>query len=389
MPALNKIAKHNDIISGLIERIRTAESAIESAYLKKGTEPWIIAYSGGKDSTLLLQLVWEMLVKIPQENRKRKIYVIANDTLVESPLVIKHLSNTLVAIEKSALKQNLPFEFKITKPNVDQTFWVNVIGRGYIPPTRNFRWCTDRMKILPTNRLMKNLIANHKAVILLIGTRKSESISRKRNMDRHGVSSRKMNPHSTIEGCYVFTPIADIQNDDVWITLMQRPPPWGGTHRDLITLYRNAKGGECPLVMSKDDAPSCGTGSPRFGCWTCTVVQKDSSLEGLIDSGYGDTDIFSQLFDFRERLIELREDKKNRQSVRRNGSTKYRPNGNLVMGPFTLDVRKKILDELLMLQKNIDQRLISESEIDIIKDIWRRDKIAEDCRTALVDEISH
>ena len=389
MPALNKIAKHNDIISGLIERIRTAESAIESAYLKKSTEPWVIAYSGGKDSTLLLQLVWEMLVKIPEEDRKRKIYVIANDTLVESPLVIKHLSNTLVAIEKSALKQNLPFEFKITKPNVDQTFWVNVIGRGYIPPTRNFRWCTDRMKILPTNRLMKNLITNHKAVILLIGTRKSESISRKRNMDKHGVSSQRMNPHSTIEGCYVFTPIADIQNDDVWITLMQRPPPWGGTHRDLITLYRNAKGGECPLVMSKDDAPSCGTGSPRFGCWTCTVVQKDSSLEGLIDSGYGDTDIFSQLFDFRERLIELREDKKNRQSVRRNGSTKYRPNGNLVMGPFTLDVRKKILDELLMLQKNIDQRLISESEIDIIIDIWRRDKVAEDCRTALVDEISH
>ena len=389
MPALNKIAKHNDIISGLIERIRTAENAIESAYLKKGAEPWVIAYSGGKDSTLLLQLVWEMLVKIPEEERKRKVYVIANDTLVESPLVIKHLSNTFVAIEKSALKQNLPFEFKITKPNVDQTFWVNVIGRGYIPPTRNFRWCTDRMKILPTNRLIKNLIANHKAVILLIGTRKSESISRKRNMDRHGVSSRKMNPHSTIEGCYVFTPIADIQNDDVWITLMQRPPPWGGTHRDLITLYRNAKGGECPLVMSKDDAPSCGTGSPRFGCWTCTVIQKDSSLEGLIDSGYGDTDIFSQLFDFRERLIELREDKKNRQSVRRNGSTKYRPNGNLVMGPFTLDIRKKILDELLVLQKNIDQRLISESEIDIIRDIWRRDKIAEDCRTALVDGISH
>ena len=32
--------------------------SITTEYRKKHSDPWIVAYSGGKDSTLLLQLVW-------------------------------------------------------------------------------------------------------------------------------------------------------------------------------------------------------------------------------------------------------------------------------------------------------------------------------------------
>ena len=285
MTASATIAASVETLSSRLEAVRRT---IHREYMKANRYPWVVAYSGGKDSTLLLQLVWEVVAALDPKERVREVLVVGNDTLVESPLVIRHLRDSLAAIAKAAEREELPLETEITEPCIDQTFWVNVIGRGYIPPTRNFRWCTDRMKILPTNRLLSQLMQDAGGVTLLIGTRRMESQTRRRAMDRRKVTPNSLNPHSSIEGCWMFAPLADLGDDDVWITLMQRGPPWGGTHRRLITLYRNAAGGECPLVITKEQAPSCGSSSPRFGCWTCTVVQKDRSLRRLIDSGHVD-----------------------------------------------------------------------------------------------------
>ena len=380
---------YNSSISRVVDRFNSAMETIRKEYLRKHLDPWVVAYSGGKDSTLLLQLTWEVLASLSPQNQRRKVYVVGNDTLVESPLVIRHLRTTMAKIEEAATKDGLPIKTQITKPHIDQTFWVNVIGRGYIPPTRNFRWCTDRMKIIPTSQLLTRLVRAHKRAVLLVGTRKSESTNRRRNMTKHGVSGTSMNPHSSINGCSMFAPLSEFEDEDVWTILLQRKPPWGGSHRDLITLYRNAGGGECPLVLTKDDAPSCGTTSPRFGCWTCTVIKKDRSLQGLIDSGHQDADIFSLLFDFREWLIKLREDDTNRQRVRRDGNSRYRADGTIVMGPFRLDVRQQILKQLHELERQTGQKLISVSELEVINDIWRRDRVREDCRVALHDAFSN
>jgi len=370
------------------EKLLCAKEVLRTEYMRAHTDPWVVAYSGGKDSTLLLQLVWELLADLEASERSRRVYVIGNDTLVESPLVIRHLRKTIRTITSAALLQQLPLTAEITRPHIDQTFWVNVIGRGYIPPTRNFRWCTDRMKILPTSHLLNSLVSRHKRAVLLVGTRKSESSTRRRNMKKHGVSATEMNPHSSVDGCYMFAPLAEFQDEDVWLTLMQRAPPWGGTHRDLITLYRNAAGGECPLVLSQEDVPSCGTTSPRFGCWTCTVVQKDRSLQGLIKSGHKDARLFEHLFDFREWLVELRENDSNRQRVRRDGNLRTRSDGTLVRGPFRIEVRKKILSELQALEMKIGAQLISQGEIEVIRDIWRKDSVREGCRSALRKALS-
>lgn len=369
------------------EQLESIAGTMASEYLKRHSDPWIVAYSGGKDSTLLLQLVWETLLSIETERRRRQVYVVANDTLVESPLVISHLKKSIAVMRESANRENMPIDTQITQPYIDQTFWVNVIGRGYIPPTRNFRWCTDRMKIQPTNRLMTKIIKRHRRAVLLVGTRFSESQSRGRNMKKRGVRADRMNPHSSIEGCRVFAPLADLSDNDVWTVLMQRRPPWGGSHRELITLYRNAGGGECPLVLSKEDAPSCGTTSPRFGCWTCTVVQKDRSMRGTIDSGHPDQYKLELLYNFRETLIELRENNDNRLPVRRDGRIKTRSNGKLVYGPFTLEVRKSILDRLRALEENIGESLISQPEMEAIEDIWWRDEIRENGRQALAEKL--
>ena len=377
-----------DRLRTLPARLGQIKEVLQREYCRKHKHPWVVAYSGGKDSTLLLQLVWEVMADLPQDQRHRPVIVLGNDTLVESPLVIRHLHNSLANVESAAGSNGIPIQICVTTPAIDQTFWVNVIGRGYIPPTRNFRWCTDRMKILPTSRLLKEIVREKRGAILLIGTRRSESQNRRRGMDRRNVSAARLNPHSTVDGCRMFAPLADLDDDDVWMVLMQRRPPWGGTHRNLISLYRQAGGGECPLIMSKEDAPSCGSSSPRFGCWTCTVVAKDRSLRGLIDSGHEERIFLTSLYDFREWLILLREDNRNRLPVRRDGNPRQRPDGTRVFGPFTLLTRRMILKRLLALQEKLEVPLISQAEIDCVEDVWWRDEITEAGRLALEESVT-
>ena len=373
--------------SNVPARLAAVRETLRAEFTRGHADPWIVAYSGGKDSTLLLHLVWEAAAAVPAGAPRRPVYVVSNDTLVESPLVIRHLRQSLAVIREAARRDGLPITVKVTEPCIDQTFWVNVIGRGYIPPTRNFRWCTDRMKIAPTNDLIRKLVLTHRRAVLLVGTRRSESQTRGRAMARRGVTAAAMNPHDTIPDCRMFAPLADLDDDDVWKILMQRRPPWGGAHRDLVTLYRNAGGGECPLVLSKEDAPSCGTTSPRFGCWTCTVVRKDRSMRGLIDAGHDDEDMLEALAEFREWLIVLREDNRNRLPVRRDGRTKLREDGTRVFGPFRLEVRQKILDRLRALEGQIGEMLIDPDEIEMIDDIWRRDRIREEGRLSLLARV--
>ena len=365
-------------LSQTASKLAAVRAALREEYDRRERQPWIVAYSGGKDSTLLLHLVFEMLDKIPPEKRRRDVHVVGNDTLVESPLVINHLHESMKKIKAAAIKQELPLRTIITKPDIDQTFWVNVIGRGYAPPSRMFRWCTDRMKIQPTNNYILRRVNESGRVILLIGARKSESTNRKRAMEKHH-KGKRLSKHPNLAKCSIFSPLADLTTDEVWMVLMQARPPWGGNYRNLITLYRNARGsGECPLVISKEDAPSCGTTSPRFGCWTCTVVAKDNSLSGLIDSGFEE---FEPMMVFRDWLQSIRNDTDRRMKTRRDGTVRYKEDGTPYYGPFTLNTRREILAKLDGVQSEMERPLISRDERDYIAHIWKKDAILDKIRS--------
>ena len=180
----------------------------------------------------------------------------------------------------------------------------------------------------------------------------------------------RLNPHNSLRGCLVFRPIVDFTTDEVWQTLLQRQPHWGGSHRELVTLYRNAQGGECPLVLDADDAPSCGSSSSRFGCWTCTVVEKDKSIEGFIDAGHANLE---PLMYFRDWLAAIRNDRGRRMKERRNGIVTLMQDGSVVPGPFTMETRREILERLLAIQTEVEMPLISEAEVQRIKEIWVED----------------
>lgn len=335
-------------------------------YRQSHTVPWIVGYSGGKDSTLVAHLVFEMLMALPPSQRFRQVHIVGNDTLVESPLVVGHLADSLREIGDAAVAFGLPVVTKITRPAADQSFWVNLIGRGYPSPNRSFRWCTDRMKVRPTSQYIKSQVDEAGEVILLLGVRRSESATRSGTVSRYD-NGKRLHRHSDLVGCMVFRPVVELSTDDVWAFLAQTPPPWGGSYEKLVRLYRDAGSGECPVVTQKSDVPYCGTTSSRFGCWTCTVVDKDRSLEGFVESGFKE---FGPLVDFRDWLAAIRGDSDRRQARRRNGHITTNEDGELIPGPFTLQARAEILEELKKVEADTGRKLISEEETDLIHGIW-------------------
>jgi DNA sulfur modification protein DndC len=345
-------------------RLRAARRALREEYLQPHAKPWIVGFSGGKDSTLLAHLVIECLLSVAPDERRRRVYVCSNDTLVESPVFQEFVNKTLARMAEGLAALDLPVEVVKTTPLPDESFWVNLLGRGYPAPKRMFRWCTDRMKIRPTTRFIQEQVVRNGEAILLLGTRRAESAERAKNIQRREDSApgSLLNPHKTLKGCLVFTPILNLTTEDVWLTLLNSRPPWGGDHRELVRLYNRANGGECPFVVSGDDPASCGTSSARFGCWTCTVVEKDNSIEAMIEAGFADLE---PLADFRNRIKALSENPDCRSKIRRNGQPG--------LGPLTIETRKLLLEELLALQRRTGLPLITDHEVRLIREHWAKD----------------
>jgi DNA sulfur modification protein DndC len=246
--------------------------------------PWIIGYSGGKDSTATLQLVWMAIAGLPVEQRKKTVHVISTDTLVENPVVSAWVGQSLATMRKASSDQALPITPHKLTPSIGNTFWVNLIGKGYPAPRHKFRWCTERLKINPSNTFIQNVVKKSGEAILVLGTRKAESTRRHANMTKHeeGRVRDRLSPNSSLPGSLVYTPIENWSNDDVWFFLMQTANPWGYNNRDLLGMYAGASSdGECPLVVDTS-TPSCG--DSRFGCWVCTLVEQDKSMSAMIQN---------------------------------------------------------------------------------------------------------
>ena len=335
---------------------------IQRLYLKD-KKPWIIGYSGGKDSTVTMQLVYIAISKLPKSKRNKNIWVICSDTLVEIPTVVERVDNTLDRLNRYSLEIEMPFSGHKVSPKVDESFFVNLIGRGYPAPTRTFRWCTDRMKIQPSSEFIIDKVSHYGEVIIILGTRKKESMSRAQTMANYEIKGTILRRHATLQGAFVYSPIEDWETDDVWEYLATEESPWGDNNLGLVKLYRQAGGDECPAIVDTT-TPSCG--NSRFGCWVCTVVEQDKSIKGFIKSGES---WLQPMADFRDLIKDMRE-----------RHDEYRiPDSSRIggYGAFKLDARKIILRELLRTDKAVyeiyKQRLIKSEELWAIQELWKFD----------------
>ena len=238
---------------------------------------------------------------------------------------------------------------------------MNLIGKGYPAPQTGFRWCTERMKIKPADRFITDKVSKYGEIITVLGIRKGESMTRDQVMNLYEIKGSVLSTHSRFPNAYVYTPIKDFSTNDVWTYLLQNPSPWGANNRDLVALYKNAQAGECPLVVD-DTTPSCG--NSRFGCWVCTVVERDKSMEALIDSGEEWMEPLLEIRDYLSSTQEPSIKKEVREFKRRMGFISIK---NMYLkdrvkfenkegedlfsrGPYKLEICKKILSMVLKAQ---------------------------------------
>jgi len=399
MDILNqKSSEAQNNVSEFVKDVARINQEIQELYCLDEV-PWIVGYSGGKDSSSVLQLIWYALADLPPEKRHKKVYVITTDTLVENPIISTWVKKSLDYMKDAAKKQDLPIEPHLLYPDIKETFWVNLIGKGYPSPRSKFRWCTDRLKITPSNRFVRSVVRLNGEVILILGTRKSESSHRAASMEKHelgSVSDRLqkslssvqsvMYQSSTLPNALIYSPIQNWKTDEVWLYLMQWENPWKYSNKDLFILYRGATAdNECPLVVDTS-TPSCG--DSRFGCWVCTLVNSDKSLSAMIQNDQ-EKEWLQPLIDLRLEL-DIRNDRDKRDFRRLVGKVQLferNVDGEIsvepIPGPYTKYWREHWLRRVLEAQQQIrktapeeyrDITLITIAELSEIRRIWLEEK---------------
>lgn len=347
--------------------------------------PWVIGYSGGKDSTLMLQLIWRALAELPREQLAYPVYIVGNDTLVEDPFMVARLRQSLQRINEISPRraadpvsgeEDLPlFSAHLVQPELSSRFWFNVCGRGYPAPSIRTRWCTQRLKIDSTAKFILSRISKHGNIILALGTREEESTTRRVSMRKYALPGMELRRHSTMHQAYVYTPIADVSKDELWQYLIQfHDTPWGDNNYDLLAIY-SASDGECPLITDLS-RPACGNG--RMGCYVCTLVEYNKSLAARADGGEEWVIPLLQLHLFLRDTIEpgqkhlyrsLEARGTNRVELNRQGDPSYRC--------YTLETRKDILRRVLNAEVQLrrespfpDIELIDFEELCAIRQVW-------------------
>lgn len=344
---------------------------------KHDDRPWLIGYSGGKDSTLLVSLVYEAMKRIKESGSElsKRVYIITSDTMVENPIVKEYMHSSSDSINKAAKNDGLNIQADVIYPDADQTFWSRVIGLGYpTPEPPGFRWCTERLKINPMNKYVNERIKESGEIIVLLGVRKGESLTRMKTITAREIEGKLLNMHNDIPNAYVYNPITEIPNDLVWEFLLKGDckSPWGTDMKYLFNLYQGENLSEEKSVLGEVDRDKIPvTGNSRFGCWCCTMVKEDKSLQNFINkSNEEDAKKLTLLRDFRNKLLEMREDANMRDSKRRNGTVYKKADGTFGMGPFTLEARRIILDGLLELENKTGLGLITLQELKVIDKMW-------------------
>jgi len=346
--------------------------------------PWVVTYSGGKDSTCVLQLTLAMLQELHAEGKDNKhVYVVSSDTTVEMPIIEKYLQTKLDEISEFAQKSELKLSCHKLSPKIEESFWSLLLGKGYPAPTSTFRWCTERLKINPATHFLETLVNKHQSILMLLGVRSAESQARQTSIANRKLNQRGLSPHDSIPNAFVLSPIKHWTNEEVWTYLSETGKdkieyPWKD-HSYMMSLYdKGSSEGDCNIALNPE-SPSCG--KTRFGCWVCTVVEKDRSMEGMLKNG---EEWMKPLWEYREKLYIYRQPDSGKRDTRRRDGTKG-------PGPFLPEVRRELLDELFVVEKKATENyhnmkkndpdynpdevveLIKDDEIELIKQHWDKD----------------
>ena len=320
---------------------------IKMEYMKEAS-PWLLAYSGGKDSSAVLKLLVQAMDNIADLHRS--VYVVFCDSGVENPIVADFARYTFRQVNEFAKRKSLPISTYILRPKRKNRFWIKVIGRGCPPPTNRFRWCTDKLRVNPLRDFcIKHELTN---VTTILGLRKGESHQRDRTIKKYVKQSNYLRYYDSDNRLY-YCPIFDYSDADVWSCLSSVSVFSNRFYSRLARIY--GINDKCEDIID-------GSNGHRMGCWVCTVVRKDKSAEDLIKRGYVQLEPYLR---FRDWISSFRDNPRYRRKKRRNG--RKGP------GPITIQGRRIILSKLLKLQNEVKTKLITDSDLSFIYREWERD----------------
>jgi len=296
-----------------------------------------IVFSGGKDSTAL---TFSVLNALSRERKKlQKVWIVYVDTLVDPPPLSQAALRSIELFRKLYKDAGIKLSTVILTPPVKDRFWTLLIGKGYPPPSFRFRWCTERLKVRPVKSFLKKLrIETGNYPVVLSGVRLSESPDRRKNLSRHLIKDGWMK-YRGLDQCMVYAPLLKLQTAEIWEYLEFNEEKWNISLQHLKDLY---------LYPAHIDG--------RTGCWVCTVVRKDQTLERLAKMSPS----LTPLVEFREYLLSIRDDSRLREVVKKDGKS-YR-------GPLKMHVRESILNRLTKFLK------LSPEEREIIRTIWQNEQ---------------
>lgn len=371
-------------------------------------KPIVIGFSGGKDSSLLLTLLWEVLLEIPENLRHKTVHVMNSNTGVEAPVMEEYTDRTLMKIERKAAKERIPIQVHRVFPKTKDNFWYRILGRGNLISTPNtkHRGCTHWLKITPTQEKLKELISQapielegeKTALTMWLGVRVEESARRAKSISNWQLSEQSLwARHSDFAEIMCFHPIKFVTSDELWWELLSRGTlPYGVTAEELAVQYGEGIL-ECGIKTSSDQGNACGGQGGRLGCWTCGQISgNDPMLLRFIEEGHN----YQGLLEWKNLMLAMRNDiryrevfprqqynrffktndkpeqvdlfniheetknSNNFETYRRNKYETYSPGG------MTFEGRRLLLEHLLYIQDRDCIPLISEEEIQDVLAAW-------------------
>lgn len=325
-----------------VYRLNDSISALRSK-ANEGYDRWIVTFSGGKDSTTTLVIALETALLYP--GLAERIDIVYSDTMIEIPTIEQFALDFLEHLRNFDPLARLPIHCHVVYPAVGERFWVCLLGRGYPPPHRRFRWCTRRLKIKPVEDALKSFVSQGKTLILTgvrFGESRDRDIRLRRSHSQRGECGQGVwfEYSSRLQAAYM-APIVEWRECDVWDFLQFHAPMLGYPTAHLEQHVYNGR-------------------ETRFGCWMCTVVRRDRAMEKI--TSLPRWSYLRPLLGFRQRVEELTSRLESRV-IRLDGKP----------GKLTLATRQQLLTELLGLQETVGMTLISPDEIAAIQEYWNNE----------------
>lgn len=376
VPSINSLNIH--------QKEETALEILEHFYLNDD-RPFCVAYSGGKDSSATLYLTVKMLESLLLRNIKlsKRVLVINSNTLAELPPVLDHLKVSLNKIEQYANKNNLPIKVQEVVPELKNTLNVQLLGVGMPPPSNSLRWCTDKLKVFPIDKKIQEVFPDGR-FISIIGTRRDESFSREAKIEKVSVKGTNLKLNDRYRSASNLMPIEFWSTKDVWEYLFKQK----NDLLDIDFLWKlysdasNKEASECTFVGAggkQIEDGKLGCGVSRFGCWQCYMVRdKDKSLDGLMQSGYENIELYKEYRDWFWNITQQGWEKtRDVYSHRHQGQDFYNKGGEenpkygmTMPKGITLKIRKEAFRRTLKLQSQLNEDIITEDEIIEIQKRW-------------------